>query len=90
MKKVALLLSAAGLGISQGIRAWMRTLRYRVAYHDPALDPMHGCDQPRLYVFWHEYILLPLYIRGQLRPHDAAQPAPRRGRTGQDRPADGF
>ncbi len=58
------LLTAAGLTASVSIRSWMRTLRYRIAYHDPALDPKTGCEQPRMYVFWHEYILLPLYLRG--------------------------
>ncbi|MEM9351651.1 MAG: lysophospholipid acyltransferase family protein [Planctomycetota bacterium] len=59
-----MLLSAAGLTASVSVRSWMKTLRYRIAYHDPALDPKTGCDQPRMYVFWHEYILLPLYLRG--------------------------
>ena len=45
-------------------RAWMRTLEYRVLYHDFTVDPVFAeCRGPNLYVFWHEYILFPLYLR---------------------------
>jgi len=47
------------------IHAWMRTLRYRAVFADHSTDPRFPSDKPRIYVFWHEYILLPLY----LRPH---------------------
>ncbi|MDC0937239.1 DUF374 domain-containing protein [Pirellulales bacterium] len=47
-----------------GIRAWMRTLSYRAHFADPAVDASLPADRPRIYVFWHEYILLPLYLRG--------------------------
>lgn len=49
---------------SLSIRAWMSTLRYRAWYEDPAVDPLLAPGQPRIYVFWHENILLPLYKRG--------------------------
>ncbi len=52
-----------GLVAAKGIHAWMSTLRYRALFHDPSVDPRLGCEKPRLYVFWHEYILLPLYMR---------------------------
>jgi len=55
----------AGYVAAQGIRAWMSTLRYRALWHDQTVDPRFESAQPRIYVFWHEYILLPLY----LRPH---------------------
>jgi len=55
----------AGYVAAQGIRAWMSTLHYRAFWHDQTVDPRFECEQPRIYVFWHEYILLPLY----LRPH---------------------
>ncbi|WP_197528138.1 lysophospholipid acyltransferase family protein [Posidoniimonas polymericola] len=42
----------------------MSTLRYRAWYEDPAVDPLLAPGQPRIYVFWHENILLPLYKRG--------------------------
>jgi len=54
-----------GLLATAAIRAWMRTLDYRVLYEDPAIDPAYrGCQGQRIYVFWHEYILFPLYLRG--------------------------
>lgn len=46
------------------LRAWMRTLDYRVLYHDFTVDPIFPeCQWPNLYIFWHEYILFPLYMR---------------------------
>lgn len=53
-----------GLLASQGIRSWMSTLEYRAIFYDPAVDTINGTDVPRIYVFWHEYILVPLYLRG--------------------------
>lgn len=54
-----------GLVATAAIRAWMGTLDYRVWYEDPAIDPAYrGCQGQRIYVFWHEYILFPLYLRG--------------------------
>jgi len=42
----------------------MRTLDYRVVYRDVTVDPVFPeCQGPNLYVFWHEYILFPLYLR---------------------------
>ena len=61
-----LLTKIAGLGLSALIRSWMRTLDYKVAYYDPTVDPVHpDCPENMLYVFWHEYILSPLYMRGR-------------------------
>ena len=54
----------AGMASAGGIRAWMSTLDFRGLLFDPAVDPIHGCARTRIYVFWHEYILLPLYLRG--------------------------
>ncbi len=53
-----------GLLAAQGIRAWMNTVECRALFYDPSIDPKLGCGQPRIYVFWHEYILIPLYLRG--------------------------
>lgn len=53
-----------GLVASHAIRAWMSTMEYRVLYYDRSVDAALGCDQPRIYVFWHENILVPLYLRG--------------------------
>ena len=47
------------------IRQWLGTVRCRVEYGDQLVDPVHQdfCG-PKIYVFWHENILLPLYLRG--------------------------
>ncbi|TWT86912.1 hypothetical protein Mal64_37420 [Pseudobythopirellula maris] len=54
---------ALGVGVQWSIYALMSTLRYRVAYAEPCVDPVHGPAGPYLFVFWHENILLPLYLR---------------------------
>ena len=54
-----------GLLGSAAVRAWMGTLDYKVAYYDPAIDPVSPeCRGQKIYIFWHEYILFPLYLRG--------------------------
>lgn len=55
---------AAGLAAAGGVRAWMSTLEYQALFYDKNVDPIHGVGGPRIYVFWHEYILIPLYMRG--------------------------
>ena len=43
----------------------MSTLDYKVAYYDRAVDPaLPECRGQKIYIFWHEYILFPLYLRG--------------------------
>ena len=43
----------------------MATLDCRVEYGDPSVDPVHPDYRgAKIYVFWHENILLPLYLRG--------------------------
>jgi lysophospholipid acyltransferase (LPLAT)-like uncharacterized protein len=54
----------SGLVTSEVIRAWMSTLDYRAAFYDQSVDPIHGVNGPRIYIFWHENILIPLYLRG--------------------------
>ncbi len=63
-ESVPLKLRWGGLIAAEGIRAWMSTLEYRALFYDPSLDPISGSEEPRIYVFWHEYILIPLYLRG--------------------------
>lgn len=47
------------------LKCWMGSLDCRIAYHDRAIDPMFPeCYGHKIYVFWHEYLLLPLYLRG--------------------------
>jgi lysophospholipid acyltransferase (LPLAT)-like uncharacterized protein len=55
----------AGAITAWGVRSWMSTLDYRIAYYDPSVDPARPeYDGPKIYVFWHENILCPLYLRG--------------------------
>ena len=53
-----------GLLAAKGIQAWMQTLDARAAFYDRTVDPVRGIEGPRIYVFWHEFILLPLALRG--------------------------
>jgi lysophospholipid acyltransferase (LPLAT)-like uncharacterized protein len=56
-----------GLVAAEAIRAWMSTLDYRAAFYDRSVDPALGVGESRIYVFWHENILAPLYLRGHCR-----------------------
>ena len=54
-----------GLLGAAAVRSWMGTLDYKVAYYDRAIDPVFPeCRGQKIYIFWHEYILFPLYLRG--------------------------
>ena len=54
-----------GLLSSTAVRWWMSTLDYKVSYYDRAIDPFFPeCRGQKIYIFWHEYILFPLYLRG--------------------------
>jgi len=74
-----LAISATSLVSTACIRQWMGTLDYRVDFGDPTVDPVHPDYRgSKVYVFWHENILLPLYLRGHSniamllsRHHDA-------------------
>ncbi|MGQ9576032.1 MAG: lysophospholipid acyltransferase family protein [Thermoguttaceae bacterium] len=58
------LLGLAGLLASRLIRAWMGTLHYRTVYYDPTVDPAFPeCRGHKIFIFWHEYMLLPIYQR---------------------------
>ena len=47
------------------VRLWMRTLDYQCAYYDPTVDLADpGCRGQKLFIFWHENLLAPLYLRG--------------------------
>lgn len=55
----------AGLLGATLIRTWMSMLDYRAAFYDPAVDPVHpDYNGQKIYVFWHEYILFPIALRG--------------------------
>ena len=60
---------------------WMRTLDARVVLYDQRVDPAYPESNriPRIYTFWHEAIMAPLYHRGRcgltmmLSQHDDAE-----------------
>lgn len=57
-----------GLLVIKTINVWMSTLSYRAARYDPSLDPAEASfSGPAIYVFWHETILLPIYMRPNCR-----------------------
>jgi len=58
-------IGAWSLVSTAAIRQWMGTLDYRVEFGDPEVDPVHPRYRgAKIYVFWHENILMPLYLRG--------------------------
>lgn len=58
-------IGAWALVSTAGIRRWMGTLDYKVDFGDPTVDPVHPRYRgAKIYVFWHENILLPLFLRG--------------------------
>ena len=60
-----LAIGACALASTACIRQWMGTLDYRADFGDPTVDPVHPEYRgAKIYVFWHENILLPLYLRG--------------------------
>jgi lysophospholipid acyltransferase (LPLAT)-like uncharacterized protein len=61
----SLFINLGGLLVSSVVRNWMGTLDYKCAYYDESIDPVKPsyCGQ-KIYIFWHEYILFPLYLRG--------------------------
>ncbi len=61
----AFMTKLGGLVVAKGIRAWMSTLDYRAVFYDQSVDPLRGEGGQRIYIFWHENILLPLYLRGR-------------------------
>jgi len=61
----SLLNNLGGLLMPALLKRWMGTLDCKIAYHDRAIDPVFPeCEGHKIYVFWHEYLLLPLYLRG--------------------------
>lgn len=60
-----LLNRVGGLAIAEFTRHWMKTLDYQIAFYDPAVDPIHpDFTGPMIFLFWHEYIPFPFYLRG--------------------------
>jgi len=60
-----LAIKMGGLLGASAIRAWMSTIDYKGAFYDPTVDPADTrCQGQKIYIFWHENILFPLYLRG--------------------------
>jgi lysophospholipid acyltransferase (LPLAT)-like uncharacterized protein len=58
-------IGAVSLLSTATIRQWMATLDCRAEFGDPTVDPVHPDYRgAKIYVFWHENILLPLFLRG--------------------------
>lgn len=58
-------IGAWSLASSAAIRGWLATLDCRADFSDPTVDPVHPDYRgAKIYVFWHENILLPLFLRG--------------------------
>ncbi len=55
-----------GYCLAWSVRALMGTLDYQTIYLTPGTDPAVWdlAQQRFIYVFWHEYILFPFYLRG--------------------------
>lgn len=52
----------------RGLIAWMSTLSYRMARYDRTVDPADPEFRgPVIFIFWHEYIPLPIYTRPNCR-----------------------
>jgi lysophospholipid acyltransferase (LPLAT)-like uncharacterized protein len=63
--KSPLIQKIAGLSAATFARLWMNTLEWKTAMYDPSVDPLHpDCRGQKLFLFWHEYILAPLALRG--------------------------
>jgi lysophospholipid acyltransferase (LPLAT)-like uncharacterized protein len=65
--RTPLRMRAGGYAAATSIRAWMSTLDYQALLYDHAVDAIYASATPRIYVFWHEYILLPLAVRGHCK-----------------------
>ncbi len=58
-------INAWSLVTTAAVRQWMGTLDYKVDFADPDVDPVSPAYRgAKIYVFWHENILMPLYLRG--------------------------
>jgi len=58
-------IGAWSLVSTAAIRQWMGTLDYQADFGDPEVDPVHPRYRgAKIYIFWHENILMPLCLRG--------------------------
>ena len=59
------LVKSLALTAAATVQTWMGTLDYRVSFYDPTVDPVDPRYRgQKIYIFWHEYILFPIYLRG--------------------------
>ena len=57
-----------GFALIKLLNTWMSTLHFRMVRVDPTADPAHvQFEGPAIFVFWHEYIPLPVYTRPNCR-----------------------
>jgi lysophospholipid acyltransferase (LPLAT)-like uncharacterized protein len=59
-------IKSAALLASAVVRVWFSTLTTQVSFDDPACRPEES-DPPKLYLFWHEMMLLPAYLFARTR-----------------------
>lgn len=61
-----ILQKSGGLAMAHVTHSWMSTLDFRAYYYDrAAMDPAHPEFRgPAIFLFWHEYIPFPFYLRG--------------------------
>ena len=66
MRLNAPLINKTAALITQGVvRSWMGTLDFKAATYDLSVDPASpDCQTRGIYIFWHEYIPLLMYLRG--------------------------
>jgi lysophospholipid acyltransferase (LPLAT)-like uncharacterized protein len=63
-----LLRKALGLLGAVGSSLWRATIDWRAIYFDPTVDPVHPRHRGRyVYACWHEYLLMPIVLRGDRR-----------------------
>jgi lysophospholipid acyltransferase (LPLAT)-like uncharacterized protein len=56
------LIKSAGFVLARLLRSWLGGLRYRLQVIGPTVLPWQGTSDRFIYVTWHEYLLLPLYL----------------------------
>lgn len=58
----------AGFALVKSLNAWMSTLSYRMMRYEREADPADELFRgPVIFVFWHEYIPFPIYLRPHCR-----------------------
>lgn len=58
----------AGFALVKSLNAWMSTLSYRMMRYEREADPADEMFRgPVIFVFWHEYIPFPIYLRPHCR-----------------------